>query len=53
VFFKGREDGTNKTNTYDYVGVYSQKDGDITEKVYSYKFDLYNNQKELIETSGE
>lgn len=36
---------TSKTNQhqYDYVGVYSQKDGDATEKLYSSKFIIYDN----------
>lgn len=46
---------TNKINmhSYDYNGVYSQINGDITERVYSYKFDVYNNKGDLIASSGE
>ena len=36
---------TSKTNVhqYDYIGVYSQKNGDATEKLYSSKFIIYDN----------
>lgn len=50
VFIKDREN--TKSNTYEYVGVYSQKGGDPTEKVYNYKFDLYDSSNNLISTSG-
>ena len=42
-------------NLYTYTGTYSQdlEEGDITERVYTYKFDLYNANGELIETSGD
>lgn len=36
-----------------YFGIYSQVNGDITEKVYSYQFDLKDNKGNIIETSGE
>ena len=38
---------------YTYTGHYSQKDRDITEKVYSYCFNLYDSAYNLIDTSGE
>lgn len=40
-------------NAYEYTAVYSQKYGDITEKVYSYCFNLYDANGALLETSGE
>lgn len=49
------------TNRYTYLGKYSQKQRDeatgrnlkdSSEKVYSYRFDLYNWNGELVETSG-
>ena len=52
VSIKDREDG-NKTNIYTYTGLYSQSGGDTTEKVYSYRFDLYDSANNLITTSGE
>lgn len=40
---------------YEYTGTYSQdlESGDTTERVYSYEFNLYNANGELVETSGE
>ncbi len=39
--------------THNYTGYYDQTDGDITEKVYSYQFNIYDENKILIFTSGE
>lgn len=51
IYIKDREDTVN--NTYDYVGVYSQKDSeDKTEKVYSYCFNLYDESNQVVATSG-
>lgn len=46
---------TSNTHQYEYTGVYSQAaDGqDKSEKVYSYRFDLYDEHNVLISTSGE
>ena len=49
IFIKDREDTV--VNTREYTGVY--QNNDITEKVYSYQFNLYDEMGELIETSGE
>ena len=38
----GLERGQTNIHQYTYTGVYSQEGRDITEKVYSYKFDLKN-----------
>lgn len=35
---------------YDYLGVYSQKDGDATEKLYSSRFNIYYNDKIFYES---
>lgn len=44
----------NLKNTYEYIGSYSQQGSpDTSEKVYSYKFNLYDNSNNLISTSGE
>lgn len=40
---------THRTN---YIGTYSQNDGDVSEKVYNYRFDVYDNNGQLYETSG-
>lgn len=36
-----------------YTGFYSQESGDVTEKVSSYRFDIYNSSNETVYTSGE
>ena len=40
-------------HSYEYTGKYSQQGQDIAEKVYSYRFDLYNEFHQLIATSEE
>ena len=40
------------THTFEYMGYYSQKDGDITERVYSYCFDVYDSYNQLFSSSG-
>lgn len=45
--------GSVNMHYYCYEGRYNQKDGDITERVYSYKFNLYDENNNLIETSNE
>ncbi len=46
---------SSNTHAYEYTGVYSQSSAgqDKTEKVYSYRFDLYDEKGELVSTSGE
>lgn len=51
VYLKDREETTK--NTFEYIGVYEQSGTDTTEKAYSYKFNLYNESGEVLETSGE
>ena len=41
------------SHEYTYTGIYDQSNGDKTERVYSYKFNLYNPEGELIDTSGD
>lgn len=36
-----------------YVGIYNQLNGDVTEKVYSYNFTIYDENNNVFETSGE
>jgi hypothetical protein len=42
----------NNKHQYSYVGVY-ENNRDKTEKVYSYKFDLFDDNGNIIKTSGE
>lgn len=51
VTIKELLDGSRQ-HVYEYTGVYSHKE-DISEKVYSYCFNLYNESNELVATSGE
>jgi hypothetical protein len=39
-------------NTYEYVGVYLQEN-DLSEKIYSYRFDLYDEFDNIVASSGE
>lgn len=43
----------DSTDGFTYTGLYSQEDGDTTEKIYSYQFDLKDNKGQVIETSSE
>ena len=53
VIIRGREGDGILNNTYEYTGLYSQEGGDPTEKVYSYCFNLYDENNKLVATSGE
>jgi hypothetical protein len=35
------------------MGVYSQEDKDVTERVYSYRFDVYDSEGNIFVTSGD
>lgn len=41
------------TDGVSYFGIYNQEGKDITEKVYSYQFDLKDNKGNIVETSNE
>lgn len=45
--------GIVNTHTLKYVGIYNQQNGDITEKVYSYRFDICDTSGKIVYTSGE
>lgn len=47
-----REDIIN-THQNKYLGAYSQLNKDITERVYSFRFDLYDINEKIVATSGE
>ena len=38
---------------FQYMGTYSQAGGDTTERVYTYRFDLYGPDGTIVETSGD
>ena len=43
VFIENLEENIVNPHIYTYMGVYTQGDGDISEKVYSYRFNVYAN----------
>lgn len=56
IYIKNLDDqSSSNTHQYEYTGVYSQsgENQDKTEKVYSYRFDLYDEKGEIVATSGE
>lgn len=55
VYIKGFEDNLVGINKTDFIGVYSQKEknDDITEKVYSYRFKVYDENNNIFADSGE
>lgn len=53
VYIDGLEGSQLHTDTRTYIGVYSQEGKDVTEKVYSYNFTVYDEQGKILETSGE
>lgn len=53
IYIKNLDAATaSNSHIYEYTGIYAPTE-DITEKVYSYCFNLYDEQNQLIETSGE
>lgn len=53
VAIQGLYQNEINTHNYEYMGTYSQENGDVTERVYSYRFDAYDSYNNLIATSGE
>lgn len=53
VEIEGLSDSQLHSDTREYIGVYSQKEKDPTEKVYSYNFTVYDERDSILETSGE
>lgn len=45
--------GMTNTHKYEYLGFYSQENGDSTEKVYTYRFDIYDNSDTLVISTGD
>lgn len=48
-----KERGNINSHRYSYVGKYTSNSEDPAEKVYSYQFNLYDTNKQLLQTSGE
>ena len=53
IYIDGLEDSQLHSDTRTYIGVYSQEGKDVTEKIYSYNFTVYDEQGKILETSGE
>lgn len=53
ISIKNLEFGKINTHNYQYTGVYSQEYGDPSEKMYSSRFKMYDDNDNLIEDSGE
>lgn len=53
IAIDGLEFKVINTHQYRYLGTYSQKNKDITERVYSYRFDIYDINRNIIATSGD
>ena len=53
VIIEGLELGKSNVHNYTYTGVYNQKNQDVSEKMYAYRFILKDNQGEIIADSGE
>ncbi len=53
VYIADQQNGILQSANNSYLGVYSQKDRDVTEKLYSYRFDIRNNEGDIVETSGD
>lgn len=53
IAIDGLEFKVINTHQHRYLGTYSQKNKDITERVYSYRFDIYDIDRNIIATSGD
>ena len=53
VTIENLKQGNMNFHCYSYTGKYSQDGKDPTEKVYSYRFDLYDDTNNIVASSGE
>lgn len=54
VFINDFNENSLNEYTHNYIGYYSQENGDISERVYSYQFNIYDSDgKNIILSSGE
>lgn len=53
VSIKGLADSQLHSDSRTYIGIYNQYEKDITEKIYSYNFTIYDENGAVLETSGE
>ena len=52
LYIKGLDENGSNKNTYEYTGVYLQEH-DMSEKIYSYEFNLYDDSNNIIATTGK
>ena len=52
MYIDGLESQGTNNSKYNYVGVYNQQNGDITEKEYYYSFTIYDDAGEVFLTTG-
>lgn len=52
VYINNLTEGFINMHEHTYIGFYNQLKGDTTERVYSYRFDVYDNYDQIIATSG-
>lgn len=53
VYIEGLEGNTSNTHIYNYVGVYSQAKGDASEKLYSSRFIVWDENHNVYKDTGE
>lgn len=53
VYINNLREGFINMHEYKYIGFYNQLNGDTTERVYSYRFDVYDNRDNIVATSGD
>lgn len=53
IYINDFENNFSNTHSYKYTGIYSQENGDTSERVYSYRFDVYDKDNNIIMTSGD
>ena len=53
IYIEGLSFGQANTHNYSYTGVYSQQGGDVTEKLYSSQFIVFDSDHNIIVDSGE
>ena len=53
VFINGLDETNLNSHSYTYIGIYDQVNGDKSERLALYRFDLYDSENNLIDTSGD
>lgn len=55
IEIEGMKIGSINSHLHDYVGLYYQnpRTGDVTERVYNYRFDFYDKNHNIIKSSGD